>query len=398
MEDRDQRLEVALSGGLKEGLDYLTLAIEVDIRSGRFGLDPLAGATGGLSRRHRRAVEQVGDLLEGDREHVVQDEGDALLRAEGLEHAEHRQADRVGDESLVLWVATLDRADNRIGHVGAEWLLAASLAGPQHVEADPRDHGRKATMASEKKIAVAGATGRLGRPTVEILRERGHEVVPISRGEGVDVISGEGLAAALERVNLIIDAATSPSPDQAEATEFFATAARNLQQAGAERGVRGILVVSIIGTDHFNTGYNAAKVVQEQAHLNGPVPVRILRAAQFHEFVAELVEWSTKGDTAYLPPMRTQLVAARSVAEALADLVDGADSAPRGNPVAEVAGPREESLLEAAKLLAAKRRDGPRIEAGEIFEDPEGLYSAGAVLPGPLAKLAGPTFEEWLNG
>jgi uncharacterized protein YbjT (DUF2867 family) len=252
-------------------------------------------------------------------------------------------------------------------------------------------------MATEKKVAVAGATGRLGRPTVEILRERGHEVVPISRGEGVDVISGEGLAAALEGIELIIDAATGPSPDQAEATEFFTTSARNLQQAGAERGVEGILVVSIIGTDHFNTGYNAAKMVQEQAHLNGPVPVRILRAAQFHEFVAELLEWTTKGDTAYLPAMRTQLVAARSVAEALADLVDGADSAPLGNPVAEVAGPREESLLEAAKLLAAKRGNGLRVKSGEIFEDPEGLYTAGAVLPGPLAKLAGPSYEEWLN-
>jgi uncharacterized protein YbjT (DUF2867 family) len=253
-------------------------------------------------------------------------------------------------------------------------------------------------MASEKKIAVAGATGRLGRPTVEILRERGHEVVSISRGDGVDVISGEGLAAALDGVDLIVDAATGPSPDQAQATEFFTTAAGNLQRAGAASGVEEILVVSIIGTDHFNTGYNAAKVVQERAHLNGPIPARILRAAQFHEFVAELVEWTTQGDTAYLPPMRTQLVAARSVAEALADLVDERGSAPIGNPVAEVAGPREENLLEAARLLTAHRGDGPRIEAGEFFDDPEGLYPAGAVLPGPLAKLAGPTYKEWLNG
>jgi uncharacterized protein YbjT (DUF2867 family) len=253
-------------------------------------------------------------------------------------------------------------------------------------------------MATEKKIALAGATGRLGRPTAEILRERGHEVVPISRGNGVDVITGEGLGPALEGVELIIDAATGPSPDQAQATEFFTTAARNLQRAGAERGVEGVLLVSIIGTDHFNTGYNAAKVVQERVHLDGPVPARILRAAQFHEFVAELVEWTTKGDTAHVPQMRTQLIAARSVGEALADLIDGADSAPIGNPVAEVAGPREENLFEVAKLLAAQRGNGLRVEAGEFFDDPEGLYPAGAVLPGPVAKLAGPTFEEWLSG
>ena len=250
-------------------------------------------------------------------------------------------------------------------------------------------------MAAEKKIAVAGATGRLGHHAAEILRERGHEVVPISRGDGVDVISGEGLGAALEGVDLIVDAATSPTPEGA--AEFFTTSARNLQQAGAERGVDEILVVSIIGTDHFDTGYNAAKVIQERAHLEGPVPARVLRAAQFHEFVAELIEWTRQGDVSYVPKMRTQLVAARSVAEALADLIDGADSAPVGNPIAEVAGPREENLVEVASLFAAQNGNGLRIEAGEWPDDPEGLYPRGALLPGPVAKLAGPTYEEWLN-
>ena len=248
---------------------------------------------------------------------------------------------------------------------------------------------------AEKKIAVAGTTGRLGTHTVEILRERGHVVVPISRGNGVDVITGEGLAAALEGVDVVVDAATTPSPDGAE--EFFATAARNLQETGAERGVAGILVVSIVGTDHFDHGYNAAKVTQERAHLEGPVPARILRATQFHEFVAELVEWSRQGEVSFVPDMRTQLVAARSVAAAIADLVDGAEGAPVGNPVAEVAGPRPESLVEMAKLYAAKQGNGLRIEAGEWPDDPEGLYPSGALLPGPVAKLAGPSYEEWLN-
>lgn len=250
-------------------------------------------------------------------------------------------------------------------------------------------------MTSEKKVAVAGATGRLGRHTVEVLRERGHEVMSISRGDGVDVITGEGLAAALDGVNLVIDAATGPTPEGA--AEFFATSAHNLQRAGAERGVDEILVVSIIGTDHFHTGYNAAKVTQEQAHLGGPVPARILRAAQFHEFVAELVEWGRQDDVSHVPEMRTQLVAARSVAEALADLVDETDAAPLGNPIAEVAGPRDENLVDAARLLAAQQGNGLRIETAEWPEDPEGLYPAGALLPGPVAKLSGPTYEEWLN-
>jgi uncharacterized protein YbjT (DUF2867 family) len=252
-------------------------------------------------------------------------------------------------------------------------------------------------MAGQKKVAIAGATGRLGKHAVEVLRERGHEVVPISRASGVDVVSGEGLADALAGVEVLIDAATGPSPEQQGATEFFTSSARNLQRAAGEQGVGEILVVSIIGIDHFRTGYYAAKVAHERVHHEGPVPIRILRAAQFHEFVAELLRWGTEGDAARVWAMQTQLVAARTVAEALADLIEGAAGAPRGNPISEVAGPREESLAEAARLLVAKRGDEVRVEGVEVADDTEGILTAGALLPGPIAKLAGPSFEQWLD-
>ena len=140
-----------------------------------------------------------------------------------------------------------------------------------------------------QKIAVAGATGRVGSHLVEILAARGHDVVPIARSHGVDVVSGQGLDEALVGVETIIDAATGPSPDQEEATAFFTASARNLQRAGAAAGAKRIVVVSIIGIDKFQGGYNAAKMAQERTLLEGPLPVRIVRAAQFHEFVEPLV-------------------------------------------------------------------------------------------------------------
>jgi len=156
---------------------------------------------------------------------------------------------------------------------------------------------------------------------------------------------------------------------------FFTASARNLQRAGAAAGAKRIVLVSIIGIDRFEGGYNAAKMAQEHALLEGPLPVRIVRAAQFHEFVDPLVGWTIRDGVAHVPEMRTQLVAARVVAEALAD---------------------------AAAALMASRGDALEIRetSGTPLAEPDGpdavAYARGAALPGPDAKLAGPSFNEWL--
>ena len=241
------------------------------------------------------------------------------------------------------------------------------------------------------KVAVAGATGRVGRHVVNALEAGGHEAVAMSRSTGVDVITGEGLPEALAGVESVVDAATGPSPEQEAATKFFTTAARNLQEAGERAGVKRLVVVSIIGSDRFDGGYGAAKVAHEQAARSGPVPAHILRAAQFHEFVEQLVDWGRADGVSRVPRMRTQLVAARSVGETLARLATDLEA-----DVAEIAGPREESLVEVARLLVARRGDPVRIEAVTDPSDGE-VYEGGGLLPGPGALLAGPTFEEWLG-
>jgi len=253
---------------------------------------------------------------------------------------------------------------------------------------------------SSSTIAVTGATGRLGSHLVEILARRGHDVIPIARSTGVDVVSGEGLEEALAGADTIIDAATGPSPDQEAATEFFTASARNIQRTGSAAGVKRIVLISIIGIDRFEGGYNAAKLAQERALLEGPLPVRIVRAAQFHEFVEPLVGWTIQDGVAHVPEMKTQLVAAQVVAEALADAAEEPEV--ENGRITEVAGPRPERLADVAGALFASRGDSIEIREGRGGplanpDDPDAAaYAEGAALPGPGAELAGPSFEEWL--
>ena len=255
------------------------------------------------------------------------------------------------------------------------------------------------------KIAVAGATGRLGRHVAGVLGAEGHQVVPISRSAGVDVITGDGLADAVTGADAIIDVTAGPSSEQRAATEFFTTAARNLQQAGERAGVARYVVVSIIGIEKSAGGYGSAKLAHEQAALAGPVPARILRVAQFHELVGVLMDMGRQGDVIYLPEMRTQIIAARTVAQALAEMATSpeaqfaaaraAESA--GAPIPELAGPHEENLASLARLVATRRGDQIRIEEVKAADPDSEAAADGSLLPGPYAKLAGPTFEEWLT-
>ncbi|WP_433411120.1 SDR family oxidoreductase [Microtetraspora malaysiensis] len=245
-------------------------------------------------------------------------------------------------------------------------------------------------------FAVAGATGRLGCHVVDVLAERGRQVVPMSRATGVDIITGDGLAEALTGVEAIIDVASWHASDQEAATEFFRTSARNLQEAGQKAGVAQIAVASIIGVDKATAGFVAAKKVHEELLLSGPLPVRILRAAQFHEFVGQLLDWQHGGDVAYVPALPTQLVACRTVAEELVDLALDPDAPVPGTPIPEIAGPRRETMAEAARLVGARR--GIKVVGVDGSGMPDAEIAAnGGFLPSPHAKLAGPTFQEWLD-
>lgn len=256
------------------------------------------------------------------------------------------------------------------------------------------------------RIAVAGGTGRVGRHVVDVLTERGHEAVPMSRTTGVNVFTGSGLAEALSGVECLIDAVggvpegmdDAAAQDKESAATFFTTAARNMQQAAEEAGVRLAVLVSIIGIDKLSTGHPAAKLDHERAWLDGPIPVRILRSAPFHELVSQMMEWGQQGDVIYVPRMRMQPVAPRNVAEALVDLATAGDDGPAYGSIIEIAGPRTENLVGLVTVLAAKRGDRVKVEGVSDPSNPDTvLYESDEVLAGPDAVIAGPSFAEWLE-
>ena len=125
----------------------------------------------------------------------------------------------------------------------------------------------------------------------------------------------------------------------------------------------------------------------------------MLRAAQFHEFVAQLMEWGARGEVTYVPRMRTQLVAARTVAEALADLAttsNGAASAARRSSRSPARARSAWSRWRRCSRPAAATRRASRAPATRPTPA-SAVYESGGLLPGPDAILAGPTFEEWLD-
>jgi glutamate dehydrogenase/leucine dehydrogenase len=66
-----------------------------------------------------------------------------------------------------------------------------------------KDTMKKGKHMNEKlKIVVIGGTGLIGTKLVKTLRGRGHEVVPASPSSGVNTITGEGPAQALEMSQL----------------------------------------------------------------------------------------------------------------------------------------------------------------------------------------------------
>jgi uncharacterized protein YbjT (DUF2867 family) len=244
------------------------------------------------------------------------------------------------------------------------------------------------------KIVVIGGSGLIGSKLVSKLRQDGHEPLAASPDSGVDTITGEGLAEALDGAEVVVDVANAPAWDDAAVLDFFQTSSRNLLAAEQDAGVGHHVTLSVVGADRLpESGYLRAKVAQEEMVKAGPIPYTIVRATQFFEFIGRIADSSTEGDTVLLPPALVQPEAADDVAGTLADVAVGA---PRNGTV-ELAGPEAFPLDELARRFLRAMGDERPVAA-----DPHVRYFGAelddrSLIPGDDARIAPTRFEDWLR-
>ena len=245
------------------------------------------------------------------------------------------------------------------------------------------------------KIVVIGGSGLIGSKLIKLLQQKGYEdVTSASLANGVNTLTGEGLAEALARTDVVVDVTNSPSFEDKAVMDFFQTSGRNIIAAEIAAGVKHHVALSIVGTDRVpESGYLRAKVAQEKLIRESPIPYSILRSTQFLEFLRGIADSATVDGTIHLTPALYQPIAADDVVAALADVTVGAPV----NGILEVAGPERVSLAQLVKRYLSEIGD-----TRTVVPDVNARYF-GAVLndqsltAGPNARIGAQNFETWLS-
>jgi uncharacterized protein YbjT (DUF2867 family) len=250
------------------------------------------------------------------------------------------------------------------------------------------------------KIVVIGGTGLIGSKAVNILRQRGHEVLAASPSSGVNTLTGEGLEKALAGAQVVIDVANSPSFEDKPAMEFFETSGRNLLAAEKTAGVKHHVALSVVGTDRLTgsgagslSGYFRAKMAQENLIKASGIPYTIIHATQFFEFAKGIAQSGGDGPTIQLSSVLMQPMAADDVAAAVADAALGQPI----NGMIEVAGPDQIRQDEVVRQYLTATGD-PR----KVVTNDKSLYfgievNDQSLVPGPNPRLGKMHFKDWLS-
>jgi uncharacterized protein YbjT (DUF2867 family) len=244
------------------------------------------------------------------------------------------------------------------------------------------------------KIVVIGGSGLIGSKVVANLRQIGHEVVAGSPSTGINTVTGEGLAEALQGAQVVVDLSNAPSWEDKAVLEFFETSGRKLLAAEAAAGVQHHIALSVVGTERLlDSGYFRGKMAQEELIKASKVPYTIVRSTQFFEFLGGIAQSGTVGDTVHLSPADIQPIASDDIAAVVTDTA----LAEPVNGMFEAAGPERVGLAGLVQRYLTAMND-PR----KVVPDAEARYfgiklNNQSLTPGDNPRLGTTGFEAWFS-
>ena len=205
------------------------------------------------------------------------------------------------------------------------------------------------------RVLVTGGTGVLGRALVGPLTEAGYTVrvmsrhgpkadrMPQSEWAQADLATGAGVREAVADTQIVIHAATLPSPGgtvDVSGTGLLLEAARAV-------GVAQCCYISIVGIERTPFFYYRHKLKAEALVRESGVPWTILRATQFHALIDRMLRAAVRGPLLLLAtdfqfqPIDVREVAGRMVASLAAG---------PGGQLGDIGGPQVLRLGEMARL------------------------------------------------
>jgi len=244
------------------------------------------------------------------------------------------------------------------------------------------------------KIVVIGGSGLIGSKLVSRLEALGHDVLAASPASGVNTITGEGLAEALDGAQIVVDVANSPSFEDNAVLEFFETSGRNLLAAEAAAGVKHHVALSVVGTHKLaESGYFRGKIAQEKLISTSPIPYTIVHSTQFFEFLGGIANSGFDGQTIHLSPAFVQPIASDDVADAMVEATLGEPV----NGIIEIAGPERVRLSNLVERYLIAGKDTRTVTSDENARYFGAILDDEMLVPGKNPHIGKIDFENWFG-
>jgi uncharacterized protein YbjT (DUF2867 family) len=244
------------------------------------------------------------------------------------------------------------------------------------------------------KVTVVGGKGLLGSHLSPTLTENGHDVTITTRSatsEGemeADLESGKGLREAMADADVVVHLASDPRKPR----DIDVAGTRKLLEALTDGQL--IVYMSIVGVDRHPFFYYRAKRETEQMIEASGHRFTILRATQFHDFVAYFLGAASRPPIAFIPKTFVfQPVDTGEVADQIARLIDE----PSQGIQPDFAGPAIHTAEYLARsLMSARGKERPMVSL-PVFGKSANAFRAG-VHTNPDRAVGVRTWEDFLAG